>query len=143
MTRTKWSFPNRVVIAPCTGVGQTAGTISRSAAYRVVEELCPDETCLLCLPAYNIGVEEDEEMVRQNPGRIIAIEGCANLCMTKLLETKGYPPSITIMIPKIAAKRGLTLDIKKNRAHLSEVEERIASAVAEEVAAGVESLKPR
>lgn len=143
MRQTKWSFPNKVVIAPCTGMGQTAGTISRHAAYKVVEQLSPNDTVLLCLPAYTIDVQEDVEMVEQNPDRIIAIEGCANLCMTKVLKAKGRTPSVTIMIPKIAAKKGLKLEKSKNRVALTEIEERIVSAVAEVVAENVKSLKQR
>jgi len=138
----QWSFPDKVVIAPCTGMGQTAGTITRQAAYMVVEQLSPEDTVLLCPPAYNINVEEDVEMVEQNPGRIIVIEGCANLCMTKALKAKGHAPSVTIMIPKIVAKKGLTLEKSKNRSRLTEVEDRIVSAVADEVVESVKSLKP-
>ncbi|MEM3597289.1 MAG: putative zinc-binding protein, partial [Candidatus Bathyarchaeia archaeon] len=76
----KHRFANKIVIAPCSGVGQTVGTISRQAAYEIVDKLAPSETVLLCLPAYNIEVDEDVEMVKQNPMKIIAIEGCARLC---------------------------------------------------------------
>lgn len=141
--RKEWSFPDKVVIAPCTGMGQTAGTISRIAAYKVVEELSPGDTVLLCLPAYNIDVQEDVEMVEQNPDRIIVIEGCANLCMTKVLKSKGRTPTVTVMIPKVAVKKGLRLDRSKNRARPTGVEEKIASAVAEEVAENVKSLGRR
>jgi uncharacterized metal-binding protein len=143
ITSKKWSFPNKVVIAPCTGMGQTAGTISRQAAYKVVEQLSPEVTVLLCLPAYNIDVEEDVEMVEQNPGRIIVIEGCANLCMTKVLKAKGHTPSVTVMIPRIVAKKGLILERSKNRTRLTEAEERITSAIADEVVENVKSLKRR
>jgi uncharacterized metal-binding protein len=139
----KWSFPNKVVVAPCTGMGQTAGTISRQAAYRVVEQLSPEDTVLLCLPAYNVNVEEDVEMVTQNAGRVIVIEGCANLCMTKVLKAKGHTPDVTVMIPRIVAKKGLRLERSKNRSRLTEMEENIASAVAEEVVDKVKSLKSR
>jgi uncharacterized metal-binding protein len=124
-------------------MGQTAGTISRHAAYKVVEQLSSNDTVLLCLPAYTIDVQEDVEMVEQNPDRIIAIEGSANLCMTKVLKAKGRTPSITIMIPKIAAKKGLKLEKSKNRVALTEIEKSIVSAVAEVAAEKVKSLKQR
>jgi uncharacterized metal-binding protein len=126
----RYNFQGKIVIAPCTGVGQTVGTISRQAAYRVVEELLPDKTVLLCLPAYNVGVEEDVEMVRQNPNRIIAIEGCGNLCMSKLLKSRGCGAAKMVFIPKVMAEMGIKVEKSKNRAKLTELEEEVVSAVA-------------
>jgi uncharacterized metal-binding protein len=144
MTKQKpsaWQFPNKIVVAPCGGIGQTAGTISRQAAYEVVEKLMPEETVLLCLPAFNIDVEEDVEMVRQNPSRVVVIEGCANLCMTKLLELKGFKPAKMVCIPRIVSKMGITVEKSKNRARLSALEKKVVSVVAAKTVAEAKSLK--
>ncbi|MEM0010080.1 MAG: putative zinc-binding protein [Candidatus Bathyarchaeia archaeon] len=85
----KHKFLGKFVIAPCSGVGQTVGTISRQAAYVVVDKIMPNETLLLCLPAFVIGVEGDVKMVKENPNRVIAIEGCDRKCMSKILERQG------------------------------------------------------
>ena len=34
----------KVVIVPCSGIGKSYGTVTREAAYDVVEDLRPDET---------------------------------------------------------------------------------------------------
>ncbi|MGA2574040.1 MAG: putative zinc-binding protein [Candidatus Methanomethylicaceae archaeon] len=136
-----WQFPNKIVVAPCGGIGQTAGTISRQAAYEVVEKLMPKEAVLLCLPAFNIDVEEDMEMVRQNPSRVVVIEGCANFCMTKLLELKGCKPAKTVFIPKIVSKMGITVEKSKNRATLTALEKKVVSVVAAKTVAAAKSLK--
>lgn len=136
----KYDFSEKIVIAPCTGIGQTVGTISRQAAYRVVEQLLPDKTVLLCLPAYNIGVEEDVEMVRQNPNRIIAIEGCGNLCMSKLLKSRGYEPAKMVFIPRVMTEIGVSVEKSRNRAKLTELEEKVVSAVAAKVMKEAKSM---
>jgi uncharacterized metal-binding protein len=136
-----YQFPNKIVIAPCTGIGQTVGTISRQAAYEVVEKLMPEKTILLCLPAFNIDVEEDVEMVRQNPSRVVVIEGCANFCMTKLLKLKGYKPAKTVFIPKIVSKMGVTVEKSRNRARLTALEEKVVSEAAAQTVAEAKSLK--
>ncbi|MEM2970222.1 MAG: putative zinc-binding protein [Candidatus Bathyarchaeia archaeon] len=82
-------FSSKVVVAPCSGVGQTVGTISRQAAYAVVDEIMPNETMLLCLPAYVVNVEEDVKMVKENPDRIVVVDGCGHKCMSKILEERG------------------------------------------------------
>ena len=142
-TKSQYQFPNKVVIAPCTGVGQTAGTISRYAAYKVVDELMPGKTVLLCLPAYTIDVEEDAEMVKQNPDRIVAIEGCSNLCMTKILKEKGYKPTKMVYIPRVIADMKLTVHKSENRAKLGEAEEKVALEVVRRVVNAVRSLETK
>jgi uncharacterized metal-binding protein len=136
-----WQFPNKIVIAPCTGIGQTVGTIARQAAYNIVEQLLPDKTVLLCLPAFVIDVEEDAEMVKQNPNRVIAIEGCANFCMTKILQEKGYKPTKTVFVPKIIAEMGVTVEKSKNRAKLTDLDKKVVSAVASRAVEEANSLR--
>lgn len=65
------------------------GLIARQAMYKVVEDLSPDKTLLVCLPALAAEVEEDVIFVRDSP--TIVIEGCPDDCSTKILaqfETK-------------------------------------------------------
>lgn len=135
------AFSNKFVIAPCSGVGQTVGTISRQAAYMVVDELIPSQTLLLCLPAYVANVEEDVRMVRENPDRIIVIDGCSRMCMTKILRERGYEPAKTIVVSEVVREMKLKIDKTKNRAMLSDVENRIVSEVARRVAEAIRKLK--
>jgi uncharacterized metal-binding protein len=141
--KSQYEFPNKIVIAPCTGVGQTAGTISRQAAYKVVDELMPDKTVLLCLPAFAISVEEDVEMVRQNPDRIVVIEGCNNLCMTKILKEKGYKPKKMIFIPQVISDLKLIINKSENRAKLGKAEDKVVSEVVRRTINAVKLLQTK
>lgn len=139
----KHKFLGKFVIAPCSGVGQTVGTISRQAAYVIVDEIMPNETLLLCLPAFVTGVEEDVKMVEENPDRIIAIEGCGHKCMSKILEGKGYKPAETIIISQIIRETGLRIDRTKSRARLGAEEERIVLEVVKRVIEVIKELKSK
>jgi len=136
-----YDFKDKVVIAPCTGVGQTVGTISRQVAYAVVDEIMPERTVLLCLPAYVVKVEEDVEMVRQNPDRIVVIEGCSHTCMTKILKERGYKPAKTVYIPNVVVEMGLAVNKSKNRARLGDTEERVVSEVTRRVVEAARALE--
>ncbi|WP_287583194.1 putative zinc-binding protein [Candidatus Borrarchaeum sp.] len=84
----------KVGIISCTGVSSDSqcskeGLIARQAMYKVLEDLRPDKTLLVCLPALAAEVEEDVIFVRDSP--TIVIEGCPDDCSTKVLgqfETK-------------------------------------------------------
>lgn len=134
-------FSNKFIIAPCSGAGQTVGTISRQAAYMVVDELMSGETLLLCLPAYITNVKEDIKMVEENPNRIIVIDGCSCRCMTKILRERGYKPAKIITVSEVIKEMDLRIDKTKNRAILSEVENRIVSEVARRVVETIRELK--
>ena len=45
----------QVIIVPCSGIGKTYGTVSREAAYEVVEALRPGETKLVSLSRLVMG----------------------------------------------------------------------------------------
>ena len=99
---------------PCTGVGQVVGTIARQAAYRVCEDLRPDRTVLLCLPALVRGVREDLEMVERYP--VVVIEGCRHGCATHALALQHATPAATVAIPKALRGRGLRISREARRA---------------------------
>ena len=139
----KHKFLGKFVIAPCSGDGQTVGTVSRQAAYVVVDKIMPNETLLLCLPAFVTGVEEDVKMVRENPNRVIAIEGCDRKCMSKILEGQGYKPAETIIVSHTIKEMGLKIDRIKNRARLGTKEERVVLEVANRAVEAIKKLKSR
>ncbi|MBS7605415.1 MAG: putative zinc-binding protein [Candidatus Bathyarchaeia archaeon] len=70
----------------------------------------PNETLLLCLPAFVTGVEEDVKMVKENPNRVIAIEGCDRKCMSKILEGQGYKSAETIIVSHTIKEMDLKID---------------------------------
>ncbi|OGN90950.1 MAG: hypothetical protein A2Y88_14145 [Chloroflexi bacterium RBG_13_48_10] len=76
-----------VVIVPCSGIGKTYGTVSREAAYNVVEDLRPEETRLVALSKLVLGEEEARKVVANNPS--ITIDGCKLACATKMVLESG------------------------------------------------------
>jgi uncharacterized metal-binding protein len=77
----------KVLIIPCSGVGKVHGLLSREAAYRVVDELAPDETEVVCLALLVKGDEETLTGVQTHP--CIAIDGCGKACAQKNIEIAG------------------------------------------------------
>ncbi len=58
----------KVVIVPCSGIGKTYGTVSREAAYEVVENVRPGQTHLVALSLLVLGDENSRELVVAEPG---------------------------------------------------------------------------
>lgn len=80
--------PKRVVIIPCSGIGKTYGTVSREAAYEIVQDLRPNETELIALSMLVLGDEDTKALVAENPA--ITIDGCKLACATKMVaESEG------------------------------------------------------
>ncbi|MFX1466770.1 MAG: putative zinc-binding protein [Promethearchaeota archaeon] len=130
----------KVGIISCTGISSDSrcskeGLIARQAMYKVLEDLRPDETLLVCLPALAAEVEEDVIFVRDSP--TIIIEGCPDDCSTKVLgqfDTKHIFSTYTV--------RNFTKDIEFSESliELSPEEEAIADQIAEKVAQDVDKI---
>jgi uncharacterized metal-binding protein len=126
----------RVVIVPCSGIGKTYGTVSREAAYEVVEELRPEQSHLVALSLLVLGDEEARLAVVQNPA--IAIDGCKLACASKMVAESGGR----------VAQEYAVLDVYRRYRHfkprgIAELNEgglQLASALAEEVAASIDDL---
>ena len=128
----------KVAILPCTGVGQATGTIARQAAYHVCDEMRPDATMLVCLPALVKGVQEDIDMIRDCP--VVVIEGCRERCATFALEMQKGSAAATVYVPDIMKSHGIGAK-NENRASPGEKEKELILAVAEEVGAEIDGLK--
>jgi uncharacterized metal-binding protein len=126
-----------VVIVPCSGIGKTYGTVSREAAYEVVEDLRPDETQLVALSMLVLGDESAREAVANSPA--ITIDGCKLACASKMVQESGGT----------VAQEFAVLDVfRRNRklkpqgiAELNEGGLLLAQALAEEVTAVVDELQ--
>jgi len=128
----------KVGVLPCTGIGQVVGTIARHTAYRVCEDLCPQATVLVCLPALVKGVREDLDMVAECP--VVVIEGCRENCATHALAARGQEPAATVSVPE--AMKGSGLKIRREaRRCLTEPELAVVELVAAEVAAAVGRMR--
>lgn len=78
-----------MVIVPCSGIGKTFGTVSREAAYAVVEDLRPDAAELVALSLLVLGDEAARAAVAEHP--TVTIDGCRLACATKMVRESGLP----------------------------------------------------
>jgi uncharacterized metal-binding protein len=132
MTETSQS----VVIVPCSGIGKTYGSVSRQAAYLVVEDLRPEKTQLAALSLLVMGDEASRAMLAKKPA--ITIDGCKLACATKMVRERGG----------FVAKDFAVLDVYRRYKQfkpqgISELNaggERLASALAEEIVGIVDHI---
>ncbi|HEV56351.1 MAG TPA: hypothetical protein ENN87_02495 [Phycisphaerales bacterium] len=134
------TLAGKVAVLPCTGVGQVVGTIARQAAYRVCEDMRPEDTVLLCLPALVRGVQEDIDMVRQCP--VVVVEGCQERCAAHALSTRGGSPSATVFVPDVMKGKGVKIS-REARRQLSAPELAAVELVAKAVVTEVDHLCTR
>ena len=78
--------PHKVVIVPCSGIGKTYGTVSREAAYDLVEDLRPETTELVALSLLVLGDERARATVAACPA--VTIDGCKLACATKMVSAE-------------------------------------------------------
>jgi uncharacterized metal-binding protein len=127
----------KVVIVPCSGIGKTYGSVSREAAYEVTESVRPDDTQLVALSLLVLGDEAARAAVAASPA--VTIDGCKLACATKMvMESGGH-----------IAKDYAVLDVYRRHkqfkpqgiAELNEGGQKLARALAEEVAEVVDEFK--
>lgn len=131
------SDQRKVAVVPCSGIGKTYGTVSREAAYEVVDELCPHGSQLVALSMLVLGEPGARAAVAGN--RAITIDGCKLACATKMVQESGG----------VVARDFAVLDVyRRNRtlkpqgiATLNEGGLQLAHVLAEEVAAAIEELE--
>jgi len=126
----------KVMVVPCSGIGKTYGTVSREAAYEVVEGSRPEATALVALSLLVLGDEDARAAVRAHPA--VTIDGCKLGCAAKMVRESGGQVAQGIAV----------LDVyRRNRelkpqgiAELNEGGVLLAHAVAEEIAAVVDHV---
>lgn len=126
----------KVVIVPCSGIGKTYGTVSREAAYEVIEDLRPEQAQLVALSLLVLGDDDACTAVSQNPA--ITIDGCKLACASKMVEESGG----------YVAQEYAVLDVYRRYrqfkpqgiAELNEGGLQLAHALAEEVSASVDVI---
>lgn len=129
----------KVVIVPCSGIGKTYGTVSREAAYEVTEDLRPAATQLAALSLLVLGDESARAAVAGCPA--VTIDGCKLACATKMVKESGGS----------VAQDFAVLDVYRRHrqfkpqgiAALNEGGQKLAHALAKEVAAVVDDLVGR
>lgn len=128
--------PRKVMVIPCSGIGKSFGTVSRVAAYQVVEEDRPGQTMLVPLALLVTGDEESRRLVAENPA--VAIDGCKLACASKMITQSGGQ----------VAREFAVLDVFRRYrefkpegiAELNAGGEQLAAALAREIDAVVDEL---
>jgi uncharacterized metal-binding protein len=126
----------KVVIVPCSGIGKTYGTVSREAAYEVVENVRPGQTHLVALSLLVLGDENSRESVSQYPA--VTIDGCKLACATKMVEESGGTVAQDFAVLDVYRKHRQLKP--KGIAELNEGGIKLAQVLAEEIAEVVDRL---
>lgn len=127
----------KVLIVPCSGIGKTYGTVARTGAYIVTEDLRPDTTQLVPLARVVLGDDE----VRQTlaGARAIAIDGCKLACAAKVVAESGGAVAHALQVLDVFRKHR---ELKPaGIAELNEGGEKLAAALAGEVVALIRDME--
>jgi uncharacterized metal-binding protein len=127
----------KVVIVPCSGIGKTYGTVSREAAYEVIEDLRPEASQLVALSMLVLGEENARNAVAANPA--ITIDGCKLACATKMVQESGGQVAQDFAV--LDVYRRYRQFKPKGIAELNEDGLQLAHALAEEVSSVIDSLQ--
>ncbi|HLF27302.1 MAG TPA: putative zinc-binding protein [Anaerolineae bacterium] len=126
----------RVIVVPCSGIGKTYGSVSREAAYAVVEDLRPDDTHLIALSRLVLGDETARAAVRNCPA--VTIDGCQLACATKMVRASGGTVAHNFAVLEVYRRYR---ELKpRGIAELNAGGQQLAHALAEEVAAEVDAI---
>jgi uncharacterized metal-binding protein len=126
----------KVIIVPCSGIGKTYGSVSREAAYEVVEELRPEGAQLVALSLLVLGDQTSRVAVAENP--VITIDGCKLACATKMVQEGGGQPARDFAV--LDVYRRYKQYKPQGIAELNEGGLQLARALAQEIADEVDSL---
>lgn len=130
------SVQKKVVIVPCSGIGKTYGTVSREAAYEIVEDLRPKDTRLVALSMLVLGDESTRAAVIGN--QAITIDGCKLACASKMVKENGGKVAQEIAV--LDVYRRYKQFKPQGIAELNEGGLHLAHALAEEVAISIDNL---
>ena len=130
------SEDERVVIVPCSGIGKTYGSVSREAAYLVVEEMRPDSSQLVALSMLVMGDEAARQAVAGS--RAITIDGCKLACASKMVQESGGTVEQEFAV--LDVYRRYRQFKPRGIAELNEGGQQLAVALAEEVGQAIDTL---
>jgi len=125
----------KVAVVACAGMDKALGAVARESVFKVVEVLRPGKTELVCLPPLLAGVNSYSELVKTLP--VVAVDGCAERCATKLVVKTGGKIRGRIMVPDSAKKHGL---VPKSASDIGSDGAKLAEIIAEEVASIIDKL---
>jgi uncharacterized metal-binding protein len=128
-------LPRKVAIVPCSGIGKTYGSVSREAAYDVTEDLRPEKTQLVSLAMLVLGDEGARATLAGAPA--VTIDGCKLACATKMVLESGG--TVAQYYAVLDVYRRYKQFKPQGIAELNEGGQQLARALAEEIAAVVDS----
>jgi uncharacterized metal-binding protein len=126
----------KVGLVACSGEELAEGTISRQAAFQVLEQLRPDDTVTICLPLFLAGEERERAFARFYP--TIAVDGCDKRCAARATEKYSAPPAASLVITDFIAENELPKPHGLRR--LDPAGEEVSRAVAAVLAGEVDRL---
>lgn len=139
MSEKRIEHKRKVAIVPCSGIGKTYGTVSREAAYEVVEDLCPETSQLVALSMLVLGEPASREAVAESPA--ITIDGCKLACATKMvLESGGVVARDIAVLDVYRRHRNFK---PRGIAELNEGGQQLAHVLAEEVATTIDAIQEK
>ncbi|MDD3984863.1 MAG: putative zinc-binding protein [Methanobacterium sp.] len=112
---------NKIAISPCTGMSPY-GLISRVVCLDTIQET--ENTTSICITATSADKEGFRSLIKKYP--IIAVNGCENACVDKILKQKGVKTIITLNITEILNKENLK---PSDTARLNEKDEKSVKLV--------------
>jgi len=95
----------KVGIVACSGEELPEGTVTRLAALKVLEQLCPADTVTICLPLFLAGGEGDRAFARFYP--TVAVDGCGRCCAARATEMYSGKPAASVVVSDLVAENGL------------------------------------
>lgn len=122
------------VIIPCSGIGKPFGSVSREAAYEVVDMLRPAEARLIALSRLVLGDDDARDAVARHP--VVTIDGCKLACAAKMAKASGAREVRELAV--IDTFRRHPKLKPEGIAELNDAGRQLARALAEEVAAIVD-----
>ncbi len=129
--------PKKIVIVPCSGIGKTYGTVSREAAYEVIEEMRPETSQLVALSKLVLGDADARSAVAANLA--ITIDGCKLACATKMVQESGGQVAQDFAVLDVFRRHRQFKP--KGIAELNEGGLQLARALAEEVSSVIDNLQ--
>jgi len=123
------SEKQKVAIVACAGMDNPLGSVARACAFKVVEDLKPEDSVLVCIPPLVAGVKPHSEWINKYP--IITIDGCSERCATKIVAKMGGKIRGRMFIPQNVQKHGLK---PKTPAEIGPDGEKLAERIADETA---------
>lgn len=116
----------KTAISPCTGMSPY-GLVARAACSDIVNET--ENTISICITATSADREGFKNLIKKYP--IVAVNGCENACVDKILEQKGVKTAETLNIMKLLNEEDLepTADISR----IKEEDEKCVEAVKKKI----------